>query len=313
MEPLEIASALAASGSGTDVAKEIIEKLLDPGLNSALSPAAGLQVSPVVFQSTEQEGRWKPTELVGADRALEVKPKKANGAAAKPPDERVLAKPFGPLRQHETTLFTIKMPGIASEDEIEAAVLELLFSIAGQNRDVTDLSHLIKPDVCTLRVSATWWSDGLEIFAGYAGLSSATAFGSVFNSNANISLQAIPFGNYYPASVLLTWSGWVNPMGPGYWEFQGAVVLDAEGQTSGSGSEKALVDNPRGPTGVKHTSLGARLPAYMRCWDRSGGERKDLRWHPMRGFSMAYEDLGTPSLQPLVDRLVDRLLNSRTP
>jgi hypothetical protein len=36
-----------------------VDLVLDPAFNEALSPSAGLTVTPLMFSSVEQEGRWK--------------------------------------------------------------------------------------------------------------------------------------------------------------------------------------------------------------------------------------------------------------
>jgi hypothetical protein len=285
--PVEL---LELIGAGAGPAKAIIDKLIDPTLNTALGPPAGLQVSPAVFQSVEQEGRWKPRSLVDAGnngRIFEL----ANHAEAASPPEPQLAERYGGLVQHQATLFTIEMPGIATEGELLALVTK--FVLGNTQSAITAFKQLVKDDVCTLTVDAIWWADGLEIFAGYAGLATATGFGSVFNTTANVTLQAIPFGNYYPAAALVSWAGWVNPIGPGFWEFQGATVLTAAGDTSGSLNQPRPEPAKSSMRGVKHLDLGTGQPAYMWYWNRSQGERKPLRWSPATGFKMSYGSLET--------------------
>ena len=79
-------------------------------------------------------------------------------------------------------------------------------------------------------------------------MANAQGFASVFNDVASISLAATPFGNYYPAKILITWTGWLNPVGPAYADFRGGIVLSADGKQSGA-------------------SLG--IP-YMTAWGRDG-------------------------------------------
>jgi hypothetical protein len=81
------------------------------------------------------------------------------------------------------------------------------------------------------RVGVWWYSDGLEIWGGFAGLSSATGFGSVFGQRALVELSGTPFGNYFPTRYFLAFSGYLNPVGPAYEEFRGAVSIKADSYT----------------------------------------------------------------------------------
>jgi hypothetical protein len=97
-------------------------------------------------------------------------------------------------------------------------------------------------------ITVKWWADANEIWGGVAGLSYAKGFGSVFGHRAKIDVTGIPFGNYYPARYLITASGWVNPLGPQYYEFRCGAVAQA-GQT--------------------------RLtPLFGELWDRDGNARQ---------------------------------------
>ena len=78
---------------------------------------------------------------------------------------------------------------------------------------------------CKAQITAQWFDDKLEIWGGFAGLSNATGFGSVFGHRANVQISGTVFGNYLPASYLIGISGHINPVGPVYKEFRcGAVV-----------------------------------------------------------------------------------------
>ena len=294
---LPILAALASAEFGKELISKALDKLTDPALNVALGPAAGLQVTPVVFQSVEQEGRWKPTGLVdqpGRDFSVQSPP------AAKPPSKSPMAHPFGNLKQHQTTLFTVQMPGIATETQLFPIAAQLM--LGDQRKAYQALTNLIKDNVCTFTVDAIWWSDDFEIFAGYAGLGTATAFGSVFNTTASVTLQAVPFGNYYPAAALVTWAGWVNPIGPGYWEFQGATVLLATGLTSAAVAGPNWSSNgaQQGLFGISHKNLGQQKPSYMYYWNRSDGKRNPVKnWNRNNGYLMAYKQLNPGTMPPL--------------
>jgi len=237
-----------------------LDKLTDPGLNVALGPQSALQVTPVIFQSIEQEGRWKPASLVNTDdptssaaRVFEL----AGHAETSSTSTPLLAEPYGPVRQKNVKLFTVTVPG-ASMTSMLSDIWKLITS-GGQG--ATE---------CTFTVDATWWYDGLEIYAGWAGLANATGFGSIFNSTASVALQAIPFGNYFPASVLVTWSGWVNPIGPDYWEYRGGIILNADGTNS-------AVRVRSGP------------PAFMTYWGRDTNQdpKQADPWTDKTGFVLS--------------------------
>ena len=203
----------------------------------ALGPQSGLQVEPVTFQSIEQEGRWKPQSLVApssTSRVFELAGHAENSSPATP----LLSEMYAKVAKYQTTLFTISVmaPPLSS------------------NSFVT--------------VDATWWADGLEIWAGYAGMAAATGFLSVFDDMANIRLHAIPYGNYFPAQILITWNGWVNPTGPAYVEFRGATALGADG--------------------------AVRTPAYMQQWSRVGKTLPPLTRDPKSGFTLTTQSGSVP-------------------
>jgi len=253
------------AGAMASAVGSFIDKLTDPGLNVALGPQSALQVTPVIFQSVEQEGRWKPGSLVNSDpnslipsngRVFELTGHAEEKYPALTPLTPSLTEPYGSIQEKNVKLFTVKVPG-ASLNSVLSDIWKLLSS-DGQGATT-----------CTFTVDATWWYDGLEIYGGWAGLANATGFGSVFNTTASVALQAIPFGNYFPASVLVTWSGWVNPIGPDYWEFRGGMVLNADGTNSAS--------RAKGP------------PAYMKYWGRDDKQApKDAgAWQETNGFMLS--------------------------
>jgi hypothetical protein len=242
MIPLLAAAAAAAKA---------LANISDPAVIVALGPQSALQVTPVTFQSVEQEGRWKPLSFVASPsstgRAFEIQGHtgKASGGKIQ------LAEPYGKVTQCACPLFSLDMPSI--QDTL------------GQSGARS-----------TLLVEAMWWADGLEIHGGYAGLGRATGFGSVWDTMASITLQATPFGNYYPATTLLTWSGWVNPIGPAYWEFRGALLVRADGTNNGA-------DQPTPQYSA--TELAQRPPAYMDVWGRQEAEKTQAdNWNKSKGF-----------------------------
>jgi hypothetical protein len=220
---------------------EALGKVTDPTLIQALGPQSGLQVTPVNFQSIEQEGRWKPVAMVDKTSSPGrnfVLTKQLDNATSENSKAIGVRQPYGDVIQNIATVFTL----------------------------TTALGSKVSCD-------AIWWSDGLEIFAGYCGMAQATGFGSVYNDMALFAFQAIPFGNYWPAAVLLTWSGWVNPVGPDYYEFKGAITLSAVGST-------ALNGGKLGKGGIAQSR-----PSYVQAWSR-GKQPIDVPWNNNAGFDL---------------------------
>ena len=229
-----------------------------------LGPQSGLQVTPVVFQSIEQEGRWKPVSLVDQDhspgRNFELNQQIAN--AANPSQaafyrSQLTPELWGTVSQSRNTLFTVSCSSL----------------LRGPS---------------SFSVDATWWADGLEIWGGYAGLSQAQGFRDVLDDMAAASLYAAPFGNYYPARMLIGWSGWVNPVGENYFDFRGAIVLSADGTLAGSGSSGASLTPVKisTPTNSSGSSQLTSLPAFMQYWARDGSDPKNVSWDNQSGFSL---------------------------
>lgn len=241
-------------------------QLLGPDIAQALNPSMGLQVTPTVFQSLEPEGRWKPASLIAAGssgRRFEL----AEHAEISPPPKPALHERYAPLKQDSAVLFQIRMPA-------QNSLIQPLAPLLG------DLGSMMSDS--SLSIYATWWTDGLEIWGGFAGLAQATGFLNVYHHRANISLQAIPFGNYYPAMALITWSGWVSGYDyDHYFEFRGAIVVRADDQ--GLGTDVGDIDImdvvPGAPVGGPSGD-----PGYMTCWTRQPGAKpKRLNWSD-RGF-----------------------------
>lgn len=208
----------------------------------AMSPKSALQVTPVVFQSTEQEGRWKPFEMLDAvtsgTRAFVAGKQEQNyEAALNSSSALVVAKPYGKVLVKRSPLFTLKV-----EDKSVAVI------------------------------DVNWWYDGLEIWAGLASLMQAIGFGSVYSDTASATLQATVLGNYYPAKVFITWSGWLNPNGNEYWEFRGGIVVSADGRI--------------GNKAVSNLGEDTDNPCFMQQWGRDKKEPIDLKWNDSQGFTL---------------------------
>lgn len=241
-------------------------QLLGPDIVQAFNPSVGLQVTPAVFQSVEQEGRWKPASLVAPGSSARQFELAGHAETSSPPKPK-LHERYAPLKQASATLFKISMPAPSNP-------LKFLGPLLG------DIGSLMSDS--SLTIYATWWTDGMEIWGGYAGLAQATGFLSVYHHRANISLQAIPFGNYYPALALITWSGWVSGYDyDHYFEFRGAIVVRADDQVLGTdvGDIDIMDVVPGAPVGAPSGD-----PGYMTCWTRQpGAKQKRLTWTD-RGF-----------------------------
>jgi hypothetical protein len=233
--------------------------LADPGLIEALNPSVGVRVAPVVFQSIEPEGRWKPNSLVdkpsSAGRVFELAGHSEGSRHVSKPQ---LSERYGRVEVTARTLMSIHMPG----------------PIAGVSVQRMALAHEVTTD-SSLSIYVTWWWDGLEIWAGYAGLGHANGFFNIYDSRAQVDLQAIPFGNYYPAATLITWSGWTSGFDYAhYFDFRGAVVVRADGKLGPGPSFPPMTD-----------SLEVGSPGYMTyCKRLADSTPQSLKWSERDGF-----------------------------
>jgi hypothetical protein len=252
---------LAAIMEGLLVAlgSKALDLALDPAFNEALSPSEGLTVTPLMFGSTEQEGRWKLEEWhYNHDRIL------SNpilvGPVASPADRPVkdstkrVCKPL--------LTITIQKPPNAYDflstlnKAIEALRLPIEFPVVlieqiAKNSILQDASA---------EISADWQHDELEIWGGFAGLTNAKGFSSVFGHRASVQLNGTVYGNYLPGSYLIGITGFVNPVGPKYVEFRCAAVIQA---------------------GKPIQSL------WGERWDRDGGKPTKLEFTQDKGFNLA--------------------------
>jgi hypothetical protein len=108
----------------------------------------------------------------------------------------------------------------------------------------------------TAVINAQWDGDHMEIYGGEAGLGKATGFGSLYGHQARVEISGAQYGNYFPARYLITFSGYVNPMGPKFVEFKGGVILSPDGS--------------RQPWSFEHWSRDEE-PASSVDWDKDRG------------------------------------------
>ncbi len=260
----------------TDLAKKLPEKALDlaldPTFNEALSPSAGLQVTPITFSSVDQEGRWKipewnfsqwNTQAIQENRVLSnpimYKSLLDNGSVPNPANAAVTFYPgvgagASATKRGYGRLLTIDIPKPSSASNYIGIALAAMGSVIPAVVPVV-LNNTILAEAYA-EISADWQHDGLEIWGGFAGLTNAKGFGSVFGHRANVQLAGTIYGNYMPASYLITMTGNVNPLGPAYIEFRCAAVIQAG---------KSI------------------QPLYGQQWDRDG-KQQDLHFGAKTGF-----------------------------
>lgn len=244
--PKQAAKAPKSSGLGLEFILDLVQKVFDPAFIEGLSPAEGLQVEGLTFQSTETEGHWKTNEAFDARKLSHSH----MGDGKKDP----FGKAFSDLRRFSTPLLTLNVTG-----------------------DFTS----------SARVDATWWGDELEIYAGYAGLARANGWTMVWDNRASVTLEGVSFGNYFPAKYLITMTGFVNPIGPEFLEFRGAVVIGADGFVSEPSKDPAA--SKQSKKSSKAQKQGSTpYPAYMECWKRDGSEVKApvVTWAKQDGFKI---------------------------
>lgn len=251
---------------------DVVKELLSPEMIKALSPAEGLEVKPHVFQSVEQEGHWKPSTAFGSTRAFPVPGKRAATAPAaattpiskraprgRAPASKQLAGAlgdqtpalnnlYGPLDMATESVLSIHVPKISGIVQ---------YGIYGPLVPVLRRFGVELGGESGLTIEARWVYDGLEIWAGEAGLGGAIGFGSVFGHQASIELSGVPYSNYFPTQYFLTFSGFVNPMGPMFLELKGAVILGAD---------------------------GLRYPVFAECWTRDNRKPPKMIFEYDRGY-----------------------------
>ena len=167
-------------------------------------------------------------------------------------------------------------------------------------------------------VDATWWSDGLEIYAGHAGLARAQGWGSIWDNRANVVLAGTPFGNYYPANYLITVSGFINPVGPSFCEFRGGIVIGADGRlarpdskVSAAKRRSARTRGPKKPDG-KLTGTPSDIPAYLEWWSRDGKQAQNAEWKNGQGFVLEVKAMDPKSWPAEIEEWLEKVVGGGT-
>ncbi len=233
-------------GAGLSEVINTLKELVSPEMIRALSPTEGFECTAHTFQAIETEGRWKDASLY-VDRGLW------------PPVSGEQSP--GKLVKREATILSIQI-GALSTGTIAAIVNAVLGDLVPQTTLATlalPVSQSLPPAIAkafpaldsairalsrpsTVEIAATWWADGLEIWAGQAAAKHVTGFNSLFGSQARVDLDGVSFGNYFPLPYLLSFTGYVNPVGPTFEEIRGAVRLDADGRATGMFFERSNRD-----------------------------------------------------------------------
>ena len=243
-----VAAAAAEGGAAAGIFKELVTELLNPEMIRALSPTEGFEAKPHTFQAVETEGHWKmPPDWPATDARALVPP----------------AKKVSKVRMHTATILTIDFKAI--DAKYIQALLQLVLQSLLPSPSLATLATLattalppgiagnffspsgplgkILPSIAraladlqtgsSAEIEAVWWSDGYEIWGGQAAAKHVRGFGSLFGHQARVELEGVPFGNYFPTSYCLTFTGFVNPVGPTFEELRGAVKLGADGSATG--------------------------------------------------------------------------------
>ena len=269
-----------------DLLGKVLEKLTDPGFVTA-GPQAALRVTPATFQSIESEGRWKPQWITaGAARSFELRKQLSYNAA--PGDFNFPVSFFTPTSQGMDSQTSNGQDDSQQSDDGDPPApvkLEVWSNLQRHSQDLFTVNVKGITLNSSFEVDAQWWSDGLEIWGGIAGLASASGFTSIYDDMAECSLYAIPFGNYYPCQVAIFWSGWVNPTGPAFYDFRGGLVLGASGNVSHDSnalSNASFTIPDQGSGG----SAPSGPPGFMEYSLRDDGEPVSCDWDDETGFSL---------------------------
>ena len=149
-QPIQPDTSQAAEEASKALARRAgsaIQSLFDVGANAAatiqaLGPQSGLQVTPVTFQSIEQEGRWKPPNIISGEtgRQFQLDQQNTNyeNTATSSPGPDVLATPYGTAVRYNVKILTLTCPSLLANSPSKVVV------------------------------DATYWSDGLEIWGDSA-------------------------------------------------------------------------------------------------------------------------------------------------
>lgn len=260
--------ALAAASGVADFLKDFVKELASPEMIHALSPTEGFEVKPHTFQAIESEGRWKTQPDWPAN------------------DPRIFtppAKKIGKLQKCRATILTIDFDAInnkwieailplllqayfPSAQSLQFATTTILQGLKNNNLSPTGPLGQLLPSISRAladfrnpshaEIDAVWWSDGYEIWAGQAAAKHVNGFGSLYGHQARVELDGVSFGNYFPQSYFLTFTGFVNPVGPTFQELRGAVLLGADGSAKGQFCESSDRDNKKGPEDVDWGGTG---------------------------------------------------------
>lgn len=263
------------------VVEKLFDMMMDPSLNEALSPSAGLSVTPLTFNSIDPEGHWKSNdwgynkERAFTSRLIADKDGKLNsddntGSSIASPGEALVTRRTrsgvgavnaSPTQNAWRPLLTIQIPKPPAEYDYIAEALSLVTS--SSSPAIYKLAQMTILQNAYAHIAATWEYDDLEIWGGYAGLDSAYGFMSLFGHRATVEISGTPYGNYLPGAYMITMTGHVNPVGPAFYEFRCAAVVQA-GRT--------------GPQQVQ--------PLWGAQWDRDTGQPKDIDFDEMDGFKL---------------------------
>ncbi len=238
----------------------------------ALSPTEGFEASAHTFQAVESEGRWKSKEDYGPGREL-MPPEKKRGNVkirTKTILKISITSPSEAMRDQITYSAYLNTSGIVTLGfyaEILAHLpawtvnpseaitfshlpnpthLKVIPRRNKRNRELPLIKQAIQAVPSVAEIEAVWWSDGLEIYAGHVAPRHVCGFGSLFNNQARVEFNGTTFGNAFPLSYLLTFTGHLNPVGPKFFEFRRATIITADGKAIGQYCELSDRDDVKG-------------------------------------------------------------------
>jgi hypothetical protein len=266
-------------GKVPDVAAKLLDLALDPSFNEGLSPSSGLAVTPLVFSSIDPEGHWKLKEWGYNDAREFMSPlishidSSTNTRVANEDDRgKTISSPgAAPINFRPSSatgaatkfgwgkLISIDIPKPPKTYDFLTPILALLTGPAGAA--APELAKMTILQEAHAEITASWEHDGLEVWGGFAGLEVAWGFLSTFGHRAKIDLLGTPYGNYLPGAYMICMTGHVNPVGPKFYEFRCAAIVQA-GQEGGKGIQ----------------------PLWGTQWERESGTEKDLRFTQKAGF-----------------------------
>jgi hypothetical protein len=189
-----------------------------------------LIVTPLVFSSVDPEGHWK-LEQWGYNKERNFwGPALTKDQTDNPGDDPIV--PYGSIRTGGAAtrhvwgrLLTIDIPRPPESYDVIGTVATVVGAGAAGALYNLAKQTILQPGHAV--IDAQWQDDGLEIWGGFAGLTSAMGFMSVFGHRASVQISGTMYGNFLPGADMIVMSGFINPVGSTFVEFRCAAVVKA--------------------------------------------------------------------------------------